>query len=414
MTAHGGCAPRQGRRPDHDVGDILRAHGDEYRAAHVLTPEQRKATWAIEHCRTSVLGGHVDVCADCGHQFGQSYNSCRNRHCPKCQALDQHRWVERRMQRLVATHYFHVVLTVPSELHSVARRNAGLFYDLLFRVAAQTLLELGRDPKRLGALLAITAVLHTWTRDLRFHPHLHCIVTGGGLSSDRQRWVDAGGTYLLPVRVISLLFRGKFLDALARLNRERRLSLPDELNRPAAFERLLATLYAKDWVVYAKRPFAGPQQIFRYLGHYTHRVAISNYRILDVTPDRVTISTRDGGTATMTPQVFIRRFLQHVLPKGFIKIRHYGLAASCHVRTLLATAQRLLGAPYRPPEPDIEFRAAGRDDWRRLLLALARVDLLVCPFCGSTRLHRTRLPAHTPRRSASTAAARAPPLEATP
>jgi hypothetical protein len=315
----------------------------------------------------------------------------------------------------VPTHYFHVVFTLPSELHSLARRNPRLVYDLLFRAASATLLQLGQDPKRLGALLGITAVLHTWTRDLRFHPHLHCIVTGGGLSTDNERWVDAGDQYLLPVQVVSPLFRGKFLDALAKMHDQRRLDLPDDLKRPGAFARLRRTLYTKHWNVYAKRPFAGPDKIFAYLGRYTHRVAISNHRILDVTPDRVSISTRDGGTATMTPQVFIRRFLQHVLPKGFFKIRHYGLAASAHVHTLLATAQRLLGATDPPADADPHPHTTDSDDWQRLLLALTGIDLRVCPACGSTRIHRKRLPADTIARPAfAPPTARAPPSGATP
>jgi len=361
------------------------------------------------------LGGHADVCADCGLQVGQSFNSCRNRHCPKCQSLDQHRWLEQRKRRILPAHYFHVVFTLPSELYSLVRRNPRLIYVLLFRAASGALLQLGQDPKRLGALLGITAVLHTWTRDLRFHPHLHCIVTGGGLSTDHKRWVDAGDKHLLPVQVVSPLFRGKFLAALAKMNGQRRLNLTDDLKRPGAFARLLGTLYEKHWNVYAKRPFAGPEKIFAYLGRYTHRVAISNHRILEVTPNGISISTRDGGTATMTPHVLITRFLHHVLPKGFVKIRHYGLAASGNVHTLLATALRLLGTTDPSAEPDPTAKASDIDDWRRLLLVLTGIDLHTCPACGSTRIHRLRLAADGHARAAFTmTTARAPPQRMTP
>ena len=345
--------------------------------------------WAIENCRTSVLGGHEDVCLDCGHKSA-SYNSCRNRHCPKCQALDQARWLEQRKQRILATNYFHVVFTLPGELRPLARTNPRLVYCLLFQAASQTLLQLGRDPKRLGALLGITAVLHTWTRDLRFHPHLHCIVTGGGLSPDGNRWVDAGDQYLFPVRVLGRLFRGKFLDGLAKLRDRKALDLPSPLTQPGAFDCLRHTLFAKDWVVYAKRPFAGPQQIFSYLGRYTHRVAISNHRLVDVTDDKITISTRQGRTATMTPLGFIQRFLLHVLPKGFVKIRHYGLMASGNVSTLLPVARALLqpveSTSRQTPDP------ADALQWRAMMLALTGIDLTVCPACRSRRIRRRSVP----------------------
>ena len=218
----------------------------------------------IEVCRTQVLGGHVDVCPDCGHESTPSYNSCRDRHCPKCQALDQARWIEARKERILPVPYFHVVFTLPGELKPLALRNRRLIYGLLFTTASRTLLDLGRDPDRLNALLGITAVLHTWTRDLRFHPHLHCVVTGGGLAPDGQRWGDSGGKFLFPVKVISALFRGKFVDALQRLHRNLDLGHDDRLCPD--FSRLRKTLFSKKWVVFAKRPFAGPEQVFAYLG----------------------------------------------------------------------------------------------------------------------------------------------------
>lgn len=344
---------------------------------------------AIQACRTSVLGGHVDECLDCGLER-PAYNSCRNRNCPKCQALAQQRWVDKRKERILPVHYFHVVFTLPAELKLLVLRNRRLLYDLLFMAAAETLLILGRDPKRLGCLLGISAVLHTWTRDLRFHPHLHCIVTGGGLSTDSNKWVDTGGKYLFPVKVLSMLFRGKFLDALSRAYEDGKLKLPDNLSAPGAFATLRDRLFEKGWVVYSKRPFAGPEQVFSYLGRYTHRVGISNHRLLSVTDNSVTIDTRDGKTATMHPQEFIRRFLLHVLPAGFVKIRHYGLMASSNVKTKLALASRLLELrPSNRKKKNSEHAAA--EDWRTLFERLTGINLRICPRCGSSRIRRIPL-----------------------
>jgi len=389
LGQHGPCAPRAGQRPVYEVADIFRTYGQEYRANHPLTPEQHKVMARIEVCRTKVLGGHVDVCPDCGHQTAPSYNSCRDRHCPKCQALDQARWIEARKERLLPVPYFHVVFTLPSELSSLALRNRRLIYGLLFTTASRTLLDLGRDPDRLDALLGITAVLHTWTRDLRFHPHLHCVVTGGGLALDGQRWSDSGGKFLFPVKVISALFRGKFIDALGRLHRRGVLDLGADDHLRPDFSKLRETLFSKKWVVYAKRPFAGPEQVFAYLGRYTHRVAISNYRIQEVTDEAVTFATRGSKSATMHPNEFIRRFLLHVLPKGFAKIRHYGLLASSNVNTKLPIARRLL-------QPDDTPRREVSPDWQHLLEELTGIDVTRCPECGG-RLHRVPLPSD-PRR----------------
>lgn len=347
----------------------------------------------IEVCRTEALGGHVDVCPDCGHQSTPSYNSCRDRHCPKCQALDQARWIEARKERVLPVPYFHVVFTLPGELKPLALRNRRLIYGLLFSAASRTLLDLGRDPDRLGALLGITAVLHTWTRDLRFHPHLHCVVTGGGLALDGQRWVDSGGKFLFPVKVISALFRGKFIDALQRLHRRGDLDLgPDDRLCPD-FSSLRKNLFNKAWVVFAKRPFAGPEQVFAYLGRYTHRVAISNHRLQAVTDEAVTFATRDGKSATLHPLEFIRRFLLHVLPKGFAKIRHYGLLASSNVNTKLPIARRLL-QPSDPPDDRSDEDRESSPDWQNMLEDLTGVDVTLCPVCGSSRMQRVPLPAH--------------------
>ena len=345
----------------------------------------------IEVCRTEVLGGHVDLCPDCGHETTPSYNSCRNRHCPKCQALDQARWIEARKKRILPVPYFHVVFTLPGELKPLALYNRRLIYGLLFTAAAKTLLELGRDPNRLGALLGITAVLHTWTRDLRFHSHLHCVVTGGGLALDGERWVHSGDTFLFPVKVISALFRGKFIALLKRAHRRGDLDLGPGHCLCPDMSGLCNALFEKPWVVYAKRPFAGPEQVFAYLGRYTHRVAISNHRLLSVSDDAVTFTTRDGKTATLHPHEFIRRFLLHVLPKGFGKIRHYGLLASGNVKTKLPIASRLL-QPHDPPDDSSGDECDISADWQHLLKDLTGVDVSVCPVCGCSRMCRVRLP----------------------
>lgn len=358
---------------------------------------------AIETCRTSVLGGHLYECPTCGDEQ-PAYNSCRDRHCPKCQAGQQARWIVQRQARILPTHYFHVVFTVPDLLAPLALRHRERFFSLLFAAASQTLLELGRDPKRLGAQLGITAVLHTWTRDLRFHPHLHCVVTGGGLTSDGAHWRSARENHLLPVQVLSKLFRGKLLAALDAAWKKGELLCPD-LAEPRAFSRLKDALYKKKWVVYAKRPFGGPEQVFAYLGRYTHRVAISNQRLLHFDENAVRFVTRGAGTATLHPQEFIRRFLLHVLPPGFVKIRHFGLLAAGNVNTKLATARRLL-QPKRPPRSKLFllllalFVATHHPrgdlcDPRELLRLLTGTDPARCRRCGGA-LIRSPLPAPLP------------------
>lgn len=349
-----------------------------YRHGHVLTPDQQKVMRAIEVCRTEVLGGHLDVCDRCGYSQ-PSYNSCRNRHCPKCQSLVQAKWVEERMERLLPVHYFHVVFTVPSSLRPIFRRNQRAMYKLLFEAASKTLLTLGDDHKRLGAQLGITAVLHTWTRELEFHPHLHCIVTGGGLSPDGTTWVTARRKYLFPVKVLSHLFRGIFLDGLARLHASGDLRIDGDLRA------LLDPLYRQEWVVYAKRPFGGPEQVFKYLGRYTHRVGISNQRLISLDDSGVRFATKNGRTITLSPQEFIRRFLLHVLPPGFVKLRHYGLWASGNVPTRLAAARLLLPAAASPPPTDTEH-IAEEIEWQVRLLRLTGIDVTRCPRCGDGRM----------------------------
>ena len=408
MHPQDGCArqlDRKAGRPRFELGEIFRAHIDAFRDRHTLSPLQAQVVRAICACRTAQLGGHLDVCLDCGYKR-PAYNSCRNRHCPKCQALDQHRWLERCLSRILPVAYFHVVFTLPGELASVGLRNRRLVYELLFRAAASTLLTLGKDPERLGALLGLTMVLHTWTRDLRFHPHVHVIVTGGGLRSDGQRWLSTGGKYLFPVKLLGSLYRGKFLGHLARAHKDGQLDLPEELAADGCFDRLLDKLYATDWVVYAKRPFAGPEQVFSYLGRYTHRVALSNHRILDVTQKAITLATRHGKTVTLSPEELIRRFLLHVLPRRFPKIRHYGLMASANVHSRLERARALL----QPTDADTQTEtgdaiSAEPQATDELMQRLTGIDPTICPACQGSRLQRFPLDIPTHARPPPAAAA---------
>jgi len=405
------------------VADIFRAHGEAYCQSHVLTDAQRRVMRDIQHCRTAVLGGHVDLCDTCGHSQ-VSYNSCRNRHCPKCQCLRQARWVAQRMERVLPTQHFHVVFTLPTELKALALRNRAPFFNLLFRAASRTLLELGHDPKRLGGLLGITAVLHTWTRELAFHPHLHCIVTGGALSPDRGRWVSARhdqGRYLFPVKVMASLFRGKLLAMLAVAIEQGEIHIDGSV---AEFASIRDQLYRKAWVVYCKQPFGGAQQVFQYLGRYTHRVGISNQRLIGMDESGVTIFTKHGRTATLPAEEFIRRFLLHVLPPGFVKIRHFGLYAPGNVNTRLVLAQQLLAShSHATPDPNSEANpsldpcpdpalhdlvsqaTSGKapvptTTWRELFLALTGIDLSRCRVCRTGRIIRLPIPPHRIRHQA--------------
>lgn len=329
-------------KPRLEVADIVRDHGESFLRAHVVTPAQHAVLRDIVRCRTAALGGHVDVCDDCGHSEN-SYNSCRNRHCPKCQGIAQARWLDQRLERILPTHYFHVVFTLPSELHPLVLANARTMFDMLMTCAGETLIELGRD--RLGAQLGVTEVLHTWTRELLFHPHAHCIVTGGGVSLDGRRWISTRPTFLLPVRVLGALFRGKFLARLVEAYNARELRLEGPAAKLAdnqAFACLRAKLYRKKWHVYSKPPFGGAEHVFKYLGRYTHRVGLSNHRLLSLDRRGVTFRTRGDATTTVTPDEFLRRFLLHVLPPRFVKIRHYGLMAASSVKKL-AAVRELIG-----------------------------------------------------------------------
>ena len=318
---------------------------------------------AIEHCRTAALGGHVEACEDCGHRR-IAYNSCRNRHCPKCQGAAARTWLAEREADLLPVGYFHVVFSVPAEVADIAWHNKAVVYDLLFRAASETMLTIAADRRHLGARIGITAVLHTWGSAMTHHPHIHMIVPGGGISLDGTRWVSSRPAFLLPVRVLSKLFRRLFLTRLLELHPAGRLAFFGDhagLREERAFTHLIARLRKKNWVVYAKPPFGGPEAVLAYLSRYTHRVAISNRRLISLDENGVTFRyqdyRRDGAeryrTMTLTTDEFIRRFLLHVLPKGFHRIRHYGLLASTGREANVARARALLAVPpvAEPAEP---------------------------------------------------------------
>jgi len=382
------CAAQPGqRRPRLDVADIFRSASGAFRDKYAPTPGQRKVIAAIQQCRTAKLGGHLDVCSTCGHER-PAYNSCRNRHCPKCQALAQARWIEKRSERIIPTKYFHVVFTLPQELRALARVNPTKMYDLVLESAARTLLDFGLS--RLHAQLGMTCVLHTWTRDLRFHPHAHCIVTAGGLD-EQGHWIPAPSRFLFPVKAMSKVFRGKLLEPIEELYKAGLLTLEGgcaELADPATFDKLKDSLYRKEWVVYAKQPFGGTEQVFQYLGRYTHRVGMSNQRLLSFDGHDVCFHTKHGKTTTINAVEFVRRFLLHVLPAGFVKIRHYGLLAAANINTKLETARRCLSTVDGTPEPATPEASS---TWRDLFLKLTGIDLLVCPACGGRSMERRSL-----------------------
>ena len=378
-----------------EVADIFRAHGPGYRQDHAdcLSMEQRRAMRAIELCRTAELGGHVDECDHCG-ALRISYNSCRNRHCPKCQSLDKERWLEQRRRDLLPVPYFHLVFTLPEALGPVALRNQAVLYDLLFRAASAALLELTGDEDHLGAQIGATALLHTWSQTLTHHPHLHFIVPGGGLSSDGRRWIAAQRSFLVPVKALSRLFRGKMLAAVRAAYRAGELIFPGriaDLERPQAFRQLLDSLYEQEWVVYCKPPFGGPEQTLEYLARYTHRVALSNERLVRCEDGQVTFRYRDSaagnkiGEMTVTAEEFIRRFLLHVLPNRFVRIRHYGLLSNRNRKTKLAHCQQLLGVTGRAVETE-----PPKLPWQDLVLQLTGTDPMQCPRCGQGRMRTTR------------------------
>jgi hypothetical protein len=380
-------------RPKLEVADIVRRYGDRYRAEHEtsLSNAQRRVMRAIAACRTAALGGHMDACDSCG-QRQISYNSCRNRHCPKCQSLARAAWIEQRQAELLDCAYFHVVFTLPEEIAAIAYQNKAVVYNLLFAATADTLLTIAADPKHLGADIGFFAVLHTWGQSLTHHPHLHCVVPGGGLSADGARWVACRPGFFLSVRVLSRFFRRRFLELLERAFERGELeffSALQGLRVPEVFRRYLQPLRQKEWVVYAKAPFAGPQQVLEYVGRYTHRVAISNNRLLDIEDDHVTFrwkDYRDGDaqkTMTLGAAEFIRRFLLHVLPSGFHRIRYYGFMGNRHREEKLAQCRALVSTRSVTPE---ETRSEPPTDYRDRYAALTGRSLHECPACHRGRM----------------------------
>jgi Putative transposase/Transposase zinc-binding domain len=338
-------------RPTLEVADIFRAQADNFINKHDLGVQQLKVIRAIVRCRTAALGGHADVCPRCDEDPVISYNSCRNRHCNKCQAQARRRWVDARKLELLPTRYFHVVFTLPHELHTLILQNQAELYNLLFRTVAATLREIARNPKNLGAQIGFFGILHTWGQNLLFHPHIHCVIPGGGISPNKERWIHPKYPFLLPVKALAKVFRGKFVAGLRRAHHKERLTCAGSihhLTKPKYFSVFLRTLFRQDWVVYAKPAFGGPEQVIRYLGRYTHRVAISNHRLISFDGGHVTFRWRDyaGGnkmrTMTVPADEFIRRFLLHVLPKGFVRIRHFGVMANYQRSESIALCRKLL------------------------------------------------------------------------
>lgn len=373
-------------RPKLEVADIFRRYGPAYRDKHAdsMSVAQRRVMSAIEQCRTAALGGHLERCDACGHERN-CYNSCRDRHCPKCQSLARAQWIEERQSELLDVPYFHVVFTVPEGIAAIAYQNKRMLYNILFRCTAETLTTIAADPKHLGAQIGFFAVLHTWGQNLHFHPHLHCVVPGGGLSPDAQRWVSCRPGFFLPVRVLSRLFRRLFLTALKRsfdAGKLRFFGVLEHLHEPCAFARHLDRAKESEWVVYAKRPFAGPEQVLDYVGRYTHRVALSNNRLLDIDNDQVRFQWKDYRhhddvkTMALSADEFIRRFLLHVLPAGLQRIRYYGFLGSRGREEKLALCRRLLNMP-----PTIPPSTAAEKDYRDRYEDLTGSSLRQCPQC---------------------------------
>jgi len=378
-------------RPRLELADIVRAHGDGYRRTRRLATVQHRALRAIAACRTAVLGGHRETCDHCG-ATRLTYNSCRNRHCPKCQTLTKERWLAARKADLLPIPYFHVVFTLPHDLNALAQGNPRVIYTLLFRAAADTLLTFGRDPRHLGGTIGITAILHTWGQTLAQHLHLHCLVTGGALAANGSQWITGQSSFLFPVRALSIVFRAKYLDGLQRAHDAGQLTFAGgtaHLAGRGAFAAFVGQLRALDWIVYAKRPFAGPEQVLDYLGRYTHRVALSNDRLVDHRDGCVRFRWKDYAdhdrikVLTLDADEFLRRFLLHVVPRGFMRIRHFGLLANRTRRATLTRCRDLLG---QPPPADAPPESAAV-----LLLRLTGVDLARCPVCGEGRMQITAM-----------------------
>lgn len=369
-------------RPLLEVADLIRTAGTAFieRNRQWIRWPHLKVLLAIARCRTAALGGHIDECSRCGQRATISYNSCRNRHCPKCQTGARERWLAARRRELLPSRYVHVVFTLPPQLASVALQNKKVIYDLLLRASAETLLEVARDPRHLGAEIGFFSVLHTWNQKLGLHPHVHCVVAAGGLSLDHTRWIRSRSRFFLPIQVLRRVFRGKFVAGLRTAFREGTLQFHGNLvllREPRTFASWLRPLFRKDWVVYSKPPFSGPEYVLQYLGRYTHRVAISNHRLVSSADQKVTFRWRDSADnneqklMTLSLDEFLSRFLLHLLPKGFVRIRNFGFLANRRRSTLLPLCRQLLGAV---PQPQIEPAVSA---------AKQPCPLWLCPKCGA-------------------------------
>lgn len=379
-------------RPPLEVADIIRAAGRSFtdRNRSWLDRRHLKVLTSIERCRTSALGGHLDQCTRCGYR-AISFNSCRDRHCPRCQTNARDRWIDARSRELLPTPYVHVVFTLPHELAPLTLQNKKFMFDLMFRTSAETLLEVARDPDRLGADIGFFSVLHTWNQKVEFHPHIHCVVPAGGLSPDRTRWISSHPKFFLPVDALAEVFRGKVYDALKEAFAKGQLGFHGclkLLGRPKAFASLLRQIFRKKWVVYAKRPFGGPEHALRYLGCYTHRVAISNHRLVSLADEKVTFRWRDSRhknkkrLMTLPVNEFLRRFLLHLLPKRYVRIRHFGFLSTRNRATLLPICQELLAAQQQQAE------VLRRSEPQR------KVEVTwLCPHCGGPMLTIERMTA---------------------
>jgi hypothetical protein len=386
MPAPSSAATAAGsERPACELADIVRAYGPAYRRTHAVWPAQGVALRAIERCRTAALGGHVEACDACSTRR-IAYNSCRNRHCPKCQVSARAKWVAAQQALLLPIEYFHVVFTLPHALNALVRVNARRLYALLFHAAAATLQCFARDPRHLGAELGITAVLHTWGQNLSQHVHLHCVVSGGGLSADGQRWVSARRGFLFPVRALSKVFRGKFLTGLRYLRAQGLLHFAGDsaaLADETVWADWLRTLRATDWIVYAKPPFGGPDRVLKYLGRYTHRIAIANQRLVSIDNGVVCFRWKDYAhhnqvkIMALPAEEFLRRLLLHVVPSGFMRIRHFGLLANRHRAAKLARCRALLEPPAQ-----VELEAGERLGTSAAASPSPTPAPQVCPVCG--------------------------------
>ena len=380
-------------RPKLEVADVFRLYGEAYRQKHSasLSTSQRRVMTAIEVCRTAALGGHLEHCDSCPYER-PCYDSCRDRHCPKCQSLAPAEWVEKRKTEVLDCPYFHVVFTLPEDIAALAYQNKDLVYGILFRATAETLSTIAADPKHLGAEIGFFAVLHTWGQNLLFHPHLHCVVPGGGISPDGTRWLPCRPGFFLPVRVLSRLFRRLFLAYLQEAFDAGQLhffSSLEALHSPQDFARYLNPIQKQEWVVYAKPPFAGPQQVVDYVGRYTHRVAISNHRLLEIENGQVKFHWRDyrdnnqQKTMTLSAEEFIRRFLLHVLPRGFHRIRYYGFLGNRYRKEKLEHCRQLLN--MTPPN-ESSSQPQPREDYRDRYERLTGRSLRECPVCHRGRM----------------------------